>query len=502
MKNNLINRSFQAAIWNYIGGISKALAQLIIQVWLARILGPEVFGQYATVLIVISLGWLFSDAGFGSALIQKAKISDEDIGYALGWILLVSTIVGVTTSLSSPWIANYMGDASLKWPLMVCGPIIGLQALANLSASLLRRDLNMKRLQIIQVSAYLVGFGLVAMPLAYLNYGVWSLVLGFLIQTLITLIFGYLSVRHTLKPKLSGDVNLRNFGGNVLGVNMANWAIENLDRFIIGKQWGIQALGAYSAAFNLSRSPSQLLVSTLQSVVFSSASRVQDDLSRVRRGYLAVLSLSALLSFPFFALLALKAEFVINLLYGEKWHAAIPLFEAFCIVIPFYVILAVTGPVLSAIGMVKSEFKIQICIMLALVIGLLLLSDLPLNKVVWFIPILYFARFLLMYIAVATRLSLAYKETIAALIGAILVTLIMVFVVLISSRLISAEFASLPWFHFLQLFMSVLVGWGVLHIFPGKLIGKDLSQLLLMRATDNKPARILCRLLALKGAKV
>lgn len=498
MNDNLITRSFHAVIWSYIGGISKVIAQLVIQVWLARVLGPEVFGQYATVLIVIGIGWLFSDAGLGDALIQKAEISDEDISYAFGWILIVSLIVGLIVSISSPWLANFMGDASLKWPLVVCGAIIALQALANLSASLLRRELNMKRLQIIQISAYMIGFGLVAMPLAYLNYGVWSLVIGFFVQTLITLTFGYLSVRHTLKPRLSGDVNLRNYGGNVLGVNMANWAIENLDRFIIGKQWGIQALGAYSAAFNLSRSPSQLLVSTLQSVVFSSASKVQDDLNRVRRGYLAILSISALLAFPFFALLALKAEFVIALLYGEKWHEAIPLFQAFCVAIPFYVMLALTGPVLGAIGMVKSEFKIQVCTMVILVIGLLALSDLPLNKAVWFIPLLYFGRFLLMYVAVATRLKLTHTETVAALVGAILMTLILVLVLLLSSQLISAELLSLTWVNLLQLLMAVLVGWAVLYISSGKLIGKDLTQLLLLRARDNKTTRLLCRILALK----
>jgi O-antigen/teichoic acid export membrane protein len=502
MKNSLTARSFHAAIWNYIGGVSKVLAQLVIQVWLARILGPEVFGQYATVLIVIGFGWLFSDAGFGAALIQKAEISDDDISYAFGWILIVSLIVGLIVSVSSPWLANFMGDATLKWPLLVCGPIIALQALGNLSASLLRRELNMKRLQIIQVSAYMIGFGLLAVPLAYLNYGVWSLVIGFLFQTLIALIFGYLSVKHTLNPKLNGDINLRNYGGNVLGINLVNWAIENLDRFIIGKQWGIQALGAYSAAFNLSRSPSQLLVSTLQSVVFSSASRVQDDLSRVRRGYLAILSLSTLLSFPFFALLALKAEFVINLLYGEKWSAAIPLLEAFCIVVPFYIMLALTGPILGAMGMVKSEFKIQLCIVLTLVMGLILLSDYPLSLVVWFIPIVYFARFLFMYIAVANRLNLAHKETLAAILGAILVTIIMVFILLVSSKLIPSELASLTWVNFLQLFLAVLLSWGVLYVLPNSLIGKDLCQLLLSRANDNKVARIFCLLLAITKAKV
>ncbi len=129
-------------------------------------LGPSVFGQYASILVVIGFGWLFADSGFGAALVQKKDIDDNDVGYALGWVLLLSVITGAGIMGLSPWLAKALGESALVFPLLACGPIIVLQAVSNISSSLMRRNLDMKRSQVIQLIAYVVGFGVVAIVLA------------------------------------------------------------------------------------------------------------------------------------------------------------------------------------------------------------------------------------------------------------------------------------------------------------------------------------------------
>lgn len=500
MTSDLAVRSFQAVLWNFFGGVGKIFAQLAIQIWLARVLGPEVFGQYAAVLVIIGFGWLFADSGFGAALVQKVTINNDDISYALGWILTLSLLIAVLVVFFSVQLAELIGDSRLTLPIAACGPIIAFQALSNLSASLMRRDLNMKRYQVIQLAGYLIGFGLVAVSLAHYGAGVWSLVIGFMVQTLISLVFGYATVRHTLNPTLSGNVEYRNFGLNVLGTNLANWAIENLDRFIIGRQWGISDLGAYAAASNLSRSPTSLIVSSVQSVVLSSASRVQNDPERIRRGYTSIVSLTALITFPVFMMLALKAKFVIHLLYGEHWVAAIPLFSVFCIVVPIYVLLAVTGPALWAIGSVASEFKIQIFSAIVFVAGLMMLVDFPLTQAVWIVPCVYLGRFVFVYLALAQSIQLSHLRTFSGLLGGLALATLVALVDYAIGKGISATIMNQVWFNFLQLILAATVCLGVLHLWPGILIGDDLSRLLLSRAVDSKFAKVICRLIGLKAA--
>ena len=498
MEQNLAKRSFQAVIWNSIGAGGKIVAQLVLQIWLARMLGPEVFGQYAAVLVVIGFGWLFADSGLGSALVQKETITDDDVGYALGWVLLLSIISGIVVTVLSPYIASALGEPKLAMPLIACGPIIVLQAMSNLGVSLMQRDLDMKKCQMIQLSAYTIGFGLIALVLAYLGAGVWSLVIGFLVQTLIVLVLSYAAVQHTLRPRLRGDTGLRSFGLGVLGTNLANWGIENLDRFFIGRQWGITALGAYAAASNLSRVPTSLLVSSVQSVAFSSASRVQADHDRLRRGYTSIISLTALVTFPVSAALSLKAEFVIHLLYGDRWNDAVPLFSMFCIAAPAYVLLSITGPTLWAIGAVAREFRIQLFCAATLFVGLVLLAGHPLVVAMWLIPCIYFMRFALVYLVLARRIALSCVSTFQALTGGLILAALVTLTELASDRLISSSLGGPGWWDVIQILMELAICLGVVRLFPTLMIGLELRKMLLFRSADSKLVRILCNLIALK----
>ncbi len=499
MTHDLARRSVKAVIWNYLGSGGKIAAQLVIQIILARMLGPEVFGQYAVILVVIGFGWLVADSGFGSALIQKKEISDADIGYALGWVLLLSSISGITLVGLAPYIAGIMGEATLSTPLMACGPIIALQALSNISASLMRRNLDMKRIQIIQLTAYVLGFGGVAIFLGYLGTGVWSLVIGFLAQTIITLVGGYALVRHTLQPRLTGDAGLRKFGLSVLGTNLANWAIEYLDRGLIGRQWGIASLGAYSAASNLSRVPVSLLATSFQSVVFSSASRLQDDPARLRRGFMAVLTLVSIVIFPLSTVLALKSNFVIHTLYGDRWTEAGGLFAAFCVALPSYVLLAVTGPTLWAVGAVASELKIQIFTAFVLIVGLLLLAHWPLHWAIWFIPCLYLMRFALVYATLGQRIQLDHRLALRAVAGGITLAIMMVILELISDFLMHKHFQWGAWWTVSQGIVESMVCIAMIRFAPRYFMGGDLCRVLLSRCNDSKAARFVCNIMALKA---
>ena len=93
--NTLAQRGAQALSWNWAGGAARALVQFAAQVVLARLLGPEAFGQAAAVLLVVGVGWLVAEAGMGAALIQQAQLSDEDVGFALGRVLLMSMVVEI-----------------------------------------------------------------------------------------------------------------------------------------------------------------------------------------------------------------------------------------------------------------------------------------------------------------------------------------------------------------------------------------------------------------------
>lgn len=492
---DLARRSIAALQWNLAGGGGKIVLQLIIQIALARMLGPIPFGQFSAVLVVLGVGWLLADGGFGAALIQKERIEPGDVAMALGWVLMVAAAVAVLMVLGAGWLAGQFGDPGLVPLFRAASVLVFMQSVSNISTSLLRRDLDMKRLQIIQLLSYLLGFGVVAIGLAALDFGAWSLVWGFGAQTAITWGASFAVAPHTLRPRLGGDRQLHAFGLKVVLTNLTNWAIENLDRVVVGRFWGVPALGAYTVALNLSRAPVGVLVGSLQSVAFSAAARIQDDDARTRRSYLAVLSALALVIFPAFALVALEATAVVDLVYGARWLQAAPLLAAFAVTTPLYALGALTGPLLQARGAVLHELAAQLLVAGVLLGGLLVLRQTPLASAVWIVPAAYLLRFLFAYLALGRLVPLSWAALGGAL-GAGTVLAAAVVLVDLGWRQLDPG-AAAGWQVAMPGAAAILSVLLVLRCGGGRLIGAELKAMLEARRADSVWVGRLCRLLQL-----
>ena len=418
-EKDLGSKTLSALKWGYGGAVARALAQLAIQMLLARLLGPEAFGQAMAAALVMGIGWILSEGGFGTALIQKTELDDKDIGFALGWVLLLSCSAGALVMVGSPLLATWLGDADLQPLLLASGTLIPLQAVSNIPASLMRRNFDVKRSQFIYIGSYVLVYGGVGLPLAWGGAGPWALVIAAGLQTLLNLIGCYAVVRHTLRPRLRGARSLALFGAQVTVSNVMGWLTENVDRLIVNRYWGAAALGEYTAAISLSRAPAGLLMSAAQSVTLPSASRLQDDPERLGRSYLALLSLVVLTSGPLFTLLALHADVLVRLLYGARWPHTGPLFAAFCVSLPFYSALSVSGPVLWAINALRQDLYTQIFVLVSILLGFYAMRNLPLPWAVWLVPLLFMLRTIVAYLILAARLRIRLRRGLRAVFGGV-----------------------------------------------------------------------------------
>lgn len=405
---SLKQRTVHALYWSIAGTAGKVLAQFFIQVWLVRTLGPTPYGEYASLLILISIGVLLAESGFGSSLVQRKSVEDADVEYAFGLIVVSSLTLAGLVYLNAQAVAELFGihGQNAVARIGLCAAIIPVMALSNISLALLRRNLRNQAIAIIHLGSYLLGFGCVGILAAAAGWGSTALLTAYLAQAVVTLVAGYAMTRHSLRMRLSGDRSLLRFGVQVVSTNAINWLIENCDRYIIGRYWGTHDLGAYSVAANLARTPSGLLLGAIQPVAFSSASRVQDEVARLREGYQDLLHLTALVVFPLFAILHANAGSIILHLYGDAWVSAIPLFSVMCVAIPLHCLMAVTGPILWATNSIRRELQAQMVVAALMVGTFFLLRDEPIAQVVWAIPVLYLLRFLMVYRALSDRLGI------------------------------------------------------------------------------------------------
>ena len=400
------------------GAVGKVAGQLLVQITLARLLDPVAFGQYAAVLAVFGLGYILADGGFGSALIQKKEIDSADVSLALGWSLMFACVMVLLIFLLAPFLAHQFGDASLESLFRVSAILIPFQIVSNISNSLLRRDLHMRGIQIIQLISYTVFFGGVSIVFAIMGWGAWSLVAGFAAQTIFSLVATYSISRHTLRPQLKGDRAIIHFGLKSMAIEFTSWFMSSIDRLLIGKFWGVYSLGLYSVAFNLSKAPTGLLISAAQSITFASASRLHDNLAAVRKGFLVVLAAIALATLPIFALAAFESETILHIVYGTKWLKAAPYMTALAVSIPFFSMGTITAAILRGTGGIGTELRIQIMTGVVLFSGFLILQSASLAIAVWAVPLSYLVQLLLLLAVIRNRLELRVSDLMHSFRGA------------------------------------------------------------------------------------
>lgn len=493
---SIVQRSLAAVAWNYAGTAARAVLQLGVQMLLARLLGPQAYGLFAVVLAVQGLGWMLAEGGVGAALIQRAVVTDDAVRQAVGAVLQQGVAIAALVMLLAPWLAGLFREPALLGPLLACGPLILLQALGCVPASLMKRNFDMKRWQMIHLLAYGIGFGLVGVPLALAGWGVWSLVIAFACQSLGAFAGAWARVRHPLQPSFAIEPQMRRFGLQVLVTNLAGWATENLDRALVGRLWGIGLLGAWAGANNLARSPATMLSHSVHSVTLATASRVQDDPPRLRRGWCAITGGLALLLLPVFTLMALAAEPLVLLLYGARWHDAVPLFQAFAVAMPLQVLAGTAGSFLWATGAVSRDMAAQLAGAGLLVLALagLAAAGVPLATAVWAVPAAQALRAAVVYGSMARRIALPPADLLRALRGGAVLAAVG------AAAWWASDLAALasPGGTLARLALAGAAGLAALLLSRGSLVVAELRDMLRGRLPQGAAGRMAGRLLGLR----
>ena len=393
------NLGWQALKWNYAGNIVRSLSQFVIGILLARLLGPEPFGIVAVAWMILGVGNLFADLGFGSALVQRENLSKLDLRFIFTCQMAFASLLTLVGILAAEVIAAYFHKPEATLVIQVMFLLFVFQALGQTGAAVLRRSMNFKALQQIMVASHLIGYVLIGMPAAYLGMGVWSLVAAQLVQSLLS---SLLLIRATSVPLMpyfhrpsSGIVT---FGMKVTAANLSSWSISNLDTVFIGRAFGVVDLGLYNRALTLLNAPMNMITTGFQGVLFSACSRTQKDLDKIRRIYLETNAAVAMLCIPIFVTLAVVPETLILGVYGAEWRAAVPVITPLALAVLVNALLAIKGPILMAGNRVGVELKNQIYTIVLFIPILLITIQYSFVAVAWAVFATYMVRWILLAI--------------------------------------------------------------------------------------------------------
>jgi len=457
--------SIKAAKWSVIATVARFLLQIIAQVVLARILGPANYGLFGIGMIVYTFGNFFSSFGFGRQLLQKKEITEEDIRFAFTWQVITGGAATLVILAAAPWLAEYFKEPNvlpvIQWLSLACV----LNAATAPANNLLQRDMDFKKSGIIQFFGYGVGYLGLGIPLALAGYQVFALITAWLAQASIILVATYLARPHSVKPLLwyPHARNAVNYGWVVFVTNIVNWLLSNLDRVVIGRLLNIQSVGYYTVAYNLGTMPNTLLLANLQTVFLTAGAKTDANSPRLRDGYMQVLATILVLLVPVFAFLSVLSPEIIALLYGSRWQASGAVLSILFIGMPALIICGLSTPVLWNTGREKYEFMLQMPVLLIGAVALYTFAHYGLIVVAWIAVITMVLRAILIAVAAMRALGISTTELLGDCARGVLLTALSytiakfsiwflapvalpVAVILASSILTTAIFASIAWF--------------------------------------------------------
>jgi len=325
---NLSTHSLDSVLWLMSGTGLKIVIQLVQTVVLSRLLSPTEFGLMGAAFIVIRFIEFYSP-GVAPALIQLPTIETRHIRTGFTLSIIFGLLIGAILWLGAPLFSFFVANEEIVPILRFIAFTYPIRSIATVAEALMERDLKFRLLSSIQVIAYAIGYGIVGIVLALLNFGVWSLVLAYTVQLVIRSAIPMILQPHAkalqLEKQASKElVNLT--GGFMLSNVIEYWALHG-DYLVVSRGLGLAALGIYTKAYHLMNLPAATLGQALNRVLFATLSKVQDDRERIINAYRRNIVIVTLTILPLSIVMCILAKEIILVLLGSQWTEVIAPFE-------------------------------------------------------------------------------------------------------------------------------------------------------------------------------
>jgi PST family polysaccharide transporter len=385
------------------GGVARVGARVVnfvirigTMMVLSRLLDPSDFGLTGMVTAFTGILGLFNDFGLSSATIQSATVTDRQKS-ALFWInVALGTVLGLVALAASPVLVAFYHEPRLFRVTMVLAAQFPVSAAGAQHHAVLERTMRFVTLSIIEVGCLLMG-GIVGLAMAVSGYGYWALVGASLSSVTVSTICAWLASGWIPRAprRESGIRPMLRFGGLLTLNTLVVYVANNLEKALLGRFWGADALGLYGRAYQVVNIPIDNLNSSVGGIAFSALSRLQDQPSRFRSYFLKGYSLVLAMTLPITVACAIFANELVFVVLGPKWAGSVALLRLLSPTILIFAVVNPLGWLLMATGRVGRGLCIALACASVMVAGYVVgirygprgvATALSVSMAVWMIP--------------------------------------------------------------------------------------------------------------------
>lgn len=324
--NSIEKKMLNSTKWSTIGEIFSKLIAPVTNMILARLLIPSDFGIVASITMIISFSDIFTDAGFQKYLIQ-ADISEEkfdktaNVAFWSNFILSIS--IWIIIYFSRYILASSIGLYDLANVLPIATITIIISSFTTIQIGIFRRNFRFKKLFIIRIIGAFIPL-VITVPLAFIGFKYWSIVIGNIILSLVNaILFYFLS---DWKPKFSYDKiifrKMFSFSSWSLIEAISIWLTNWVDTFIISTRLNSKHLGIYRTGTTTVNGIMSIITGSTTPVLFSGLSKLKNDDEKFKEVFYRMQRYVAFIILPLGAGIYIFRSFATLIFLGKGWDGA------------------------------------------------------------------------------------------------------------------------------------------------------------------------------------
>ena len=365
-----------AIFWSFFNNASTQIIQFVIGLILARLLSPADYGTIAMPMVFLAVAKCFIYSGFGSAIIRKPDLKEEDLSTAFYFNIIVGIICYVILFFTSPLIADFYNTPILADILKVTSLTTLLGPLQSVHFSLFSRNLDFKTPARISIASTLTT-GFVGIVLAYSGFGIWALVFQGVAGQLLCLILAW-----TLSPwrPKTGWSNesfhyLFGYGSKILVSSILDTLYDNIIPIFVGKFYSPTDLGIFNRGKNYAVLPQTQISGVLNRVSFPVLSKLQDNEEKLYSYFRRILRLIIYSLAPVELLLAALARPLILVMITSKWEDSIIILQLSCFAVMLWPIQSLNMKLFMVKG--RTDLVLKANVVIKCMLTVVMFASLP-----------------------------------------------------------------------------------------------------------------------------
>lgn len=358
-------------VWTALQRYSTMFIGFISGIILARLLTPYDYGCIGMLSIFMVLAEGFIDGGFGSALIQKKRPTQEDYSTIFFFNIAMAVVMYAILYVSAPAISRFYDIPLLCDVLRVQGLVLFIYAFNIIQRNQLRKNLNFRVLSIITITTSITALT-ITIFMAYHGFGVWALVVQNIITVTIPALFFwfYIKWRPIWTFSWKSFRELFSFGFYMFLTHLFNQFGQQIQGLLIGKFYNPATMGYYSKAHGTEKLASTSIGSVMNQVTYPLYAEAQDDKMQLANMIKRISMTLSYITWPLMFILLLCAKPIFVLLYSDRWLPSVPYFQVLCISGLAYCLQSVNNQSIAAVGKSRAMFTWTIIKRLVGIVGI------------------------------------------------------------------------------------------------------------------------------------